>query len=97
MTVVMQHWFDGLKVDPEGFAVTLNFGDMPEPLYIPFEAVRTFVDPSVEFGLRVETHDADEDDDEDDNDGAPMDEDVEPESQPRKPAEVVSLDKFRKP
>jgi len=97
MTVVMQHWFDGLKVDPEGFAVTLNFGDMPEPLYIPFEAVRTFVDPSVEFGLRFETHDADEDDDEDDNDGAPMDEDVEPESQPRKPAEVVSLDKFRKP
>ena len=98
MTVVMQHWFDGLKVDPEGFAVTLNFGDMPEPLYIPFEAVRTFVDPSVEFGLRFETHDADEDeDDQVDSDGAPMHEDVEPESQPRKEAEVVSLDKFRKP
>ena len=96
MTVVMQHWYDGLKVDDDGFAITLNFGDMPEPLYIPLDAVRTFVDPSVEFGLRFETHDSDEDDDEDD-DGAPMDENVEPEHQPRRQAEVVSLDKFRKP
>lgn len=97
MTVVMQHWFDGLKVDDKGFAVTLNFGDMPEPLYIPFDAIRTFVDPAVEFGLRFETHDADEDEDEDDeDDGAPMEEDAQPDDQPRKDAEVVSLDKWRK-
>ena len=95
MTVVMQHWYDGLKVDPQGFAITLNFGDMPEPLYIPFDAVRTFVDPSVEFGLRFETHDSDDDDDDEDDD-APMDEDVEPDAAPRKDAEVVSLDKWRK-
>ena len=94
MTVVMQHWFDGLKVDPAGFAVTLTFGDQPEPLYIPFDAIRTFVDPAVEFGLRFETHEADEDEEEDD--GAPMDSDVEPEGTPRKDAEVVSLDKWRK-
>ena len=37
-----------------GSAITLNFGDSPEPLYIPFLALRTFVDPSVEFGLRFE-------------------------------------------
>ena len=43
MTVVMQHWFDNLAVDDEGFAITLNFGDSPEPLYIPFDAIRTFV------------------------------------------------------
>ncbi|MEO1789238.1 MAG: ClpXP protease specificity-enhancing factor SspB, partial [Pseudomonadota bacterium] len=63
MTVVMQHWFDNLDVTDEGFSVTLNFGDTPEPLYIPYDAIRTFVDPSVEFGLRFETQ---EDDDEDD-------------------------------
>lgn len=98
MTIVMQHWYDGLKVDPAGFAITLNFGDQPEPLYIPFDAVRTFVDPSVEFGLRFETHDSDdEDDEEEDDDGAPMESDVEPDEAPaRKDAEVVSLDKWRK-
>lgn len=93
MTVVMQHWFAGLSVDPSGFAVTLNFGDQPEPLYIPFDAIRTFVDPAVEFGLRFETHEA-EDDDEDED--APMQEDAEPEPAERKEAEVVSLDKWRK-
>jgi uncharacterized protein len=94
MTIVMQHWFDGLAVDPQGFAITLNFGDAPEPLYIPFDAIRTFVDPDVEFGLRFETQDEAEDADEDDY--APMDIDVEPEEAERHDAEVVSLDKWRK-
>ncbi|WP_299041709.1 ClpXP protease specificity-enhancing factor SspB [uncultured Tateyamaria sp.] len=61
MTVVMQHWYDNLDVGAEGFAVTLNFGDAPEPLYIPYDAIKTFVDPSVEFGLRFETQGDDED------------------------------------
>jgi hypothetical protein len=91
MTVVMQHWFDGLDVGEDGFAVTLNFGDNPEPLYIPYDAIRTFVDPSVEFGLRFETHEP-EDDDEDSDDDA-SDEADEP---PAKDAEIVSLDSFRK-
>lgn len=63
MTVVMQHWYDKLDVGAEGFAVTLNFGDAPEPLYIPYDAIKTFVDPSVEFGLRFETQGEDADDD----------------------------------
>lgn len=66
MTIVIQHWFDNLSVDDEGFNITLNFGNSPEPLRIPFDALRTFVDPSVEFGLRFETQESDEDDDEDD-------------------------------
>ena len=52
MTVVIQHWFENLIVTDEGFSITLNFGNNPEPLVIPFDALRTFVDPSVAFGLR---------------------------------------------
>ena len=93
MTIVVQHWFDNLDVGDEGFAITLNFGDSPEPLYIPYVAIKTFVDPSVEFGLRFETQ---EDDDGDEADEAPM-EIVEAAEEPEKgEAEVVSLDKFRK-
>lgn len=97
MTIVIQHWFDGLEVTDEGFAVTLNFGDNPEPLYIPYDAIKTFVDPSVEFGLRFETQD-DEIEDNDDVEEAPMDEMAEPApTQPKsEQAQVVSLDSFRK-
>lgn len=97
MTIVIQHWFDGLEVTDEGFAVTLNFGDNPEPLYIPYDAIKTFVDPSVEFGLRFETQD-DENEDNDDVEEAPMDEMAEPApTQPKsEQAQVVSLDSFRK-
>ncbi|WP_172294420.1 SspB family protein [Pseudoruegeria sp. HB172150] len=91
MTIVMQHWYDNLEVTDDGFAVTLNFGDNPEPLYIPFDAIRTFVDPSVEFGLTFKSQ---EDDDEVEE--APMDEDVEPEDEKPHEADVVSLDSFRK-
>jgi uncharacterized protein len=91
ITIVIQHWFDNLAVDEDGFAITLNFGNQPEPLYIPFDAITTFVDPSVEFGLKFETQiDKDEEDDEEEADGEPA------ASDPPKPGEVVSLDKFRK-
>ena len=89
MTVVLQHWFDDLKVTDEGFSITLNFGNNPERLVIPFDSLRTFVDPSVEFGLRFETHDED-DDEEDDED---PDDDPTP---PHQDAQVVRLDRFRK-
>jgi len=89
MTIVIQHWFENLTVTDDGFTITLNFGNQPEPMVIPFDAVRTFVDPSVEFGLRFESHVEDDEDDEDDEDG-----DDDP--PPQHDAEVVSLDKFRK-
>mgnify|MGYP001057152977 CR=1 FL=1 len=99
MTVVMQHWFDNLTVDEEGFAVTLNFGDSPEPLYIPYDAIRTFVDPSVEFGLRFES--AEEDNEISatlpEADTPPEPEASAPAPAPKKKdADVVSLDSFRK-
>lgn len=95
MTVVMQHWYDNLDVTDDGFHITLNFGDQPEPLYIPYDAIITFVDPSVEFGLRFETHDSyDHDDDEDDDDFDADDSDAPNEN--KAAGQVVSLDQFRK-
>ena len=88
MTIVIQHWFAGLVVTDEGFQITLNFGDNPEPLVIPFDAVRTFVDPSVEFGLRFETHEDDDEGDEDDPEDDPP--------PPTQDAQILRLDKFRK-
>jgi hypothetical protein len=97
MTVVLQHRFDDLAVSEEGFAVTLHFGDMPERLFIPYDAIKTFVDPSVEFGLRFESQDGDDDGPvPPDPDPGPTDEASEPEAPAQKDAEVVSLDRFRK-
>jgi hypothetical protein len=90
MTVVIQHWYENLVVTDEGFSITLNFGNNPEPMVIPFDALRTFVDPSVEFGLRFETQETDEEEDDEDVE-------IEVEEEPvRQDAEIVSLDQFRK-
>lgn len=96
MTVVMQHWYDGLDVGEDGFAITLNFGDAPEPLFIPYDAIRTFVDPSVEFGLRFEQQEGEKPiktapglADIDENE-------LEVGEESAKEAQIVSLDSFRK-
>jgi len=99
MMVVLQDWFADLAVTPDRFSVTLNFGNVPEPIVVPFNAVRTFVDPSVEFGLKFDSQDggdefvvveADPEAEDDDAHG--------PDQQGRndREGEVVSLDKFRK-
>ena len=93
MTIVVQHQYESLTVTDQGFGITLSFGDSPEPLYVPYNAIKTFVDPSVEFGLRFET---DDDDDDMHAPEAPMEVMTEPEDTPKKDADVVSLDQFRK-
>ena len=108
MTIVIQHWYDALFVGEDGFQITLNFGDNPEPLKIPYDALRTFVDPSVEFGLRFESQESDlhevvELPDLDDAPEADA-EQVKPaasnstavEDEEKKKGDVVSLDAFRK-
>lgn len=92
MTLVLQHEFENLEVTPQGFAVTLRFGGKPEPLYIPFESVQNFIDPSVEFGVSFNAYERDDDPEE----GAPMEVMAEPEATETKEADVVSLDQFRK-
>src|SRR5262249_22963278 len=54
MTIVLQHQFWDLTVNDEGFEVGMSFGGIPERLGIPFAAIKSFVDPSVQFGLKFE-------------------------------------------
>ncbi|NOX73081.1 MAG: hypothetical protein GXP03_05505 [Alphaproteobacteria bacterium] len=95
MTIVMQEWFADLKVSEDQFTVTLNFGDEPVPMLIPFDAIRTFVDPSVEFGLKFEAVEEVAQDDEE-QDSPMIEVDEKEHAAPNKAAEVVSLDNFRK-
>ncbi|MBV8850394.1 MAG: Stringent starvation protein B [Methylobacteriaceae bacterium] len=54
MTIVLQHQFWDLTVSEDGFEVGLSFKNIPERLYVPFEALMEFYDPSVQFGLKFE-------------------------------------------
>src|SRR6202000_2975526 len=58
MTVILQHQFWDLVVTDDRFGVGVSFGGIPERLVIPFSAIKSFFDPSVQFGLQFETSDA---------------------------------------
>lgn len=94
MTIVLQEWFADLAVTSDRFSVTLNFSDQPQSLVIPFAAVKTFVDPSVRFGLKFDGHDPEEPELEPDD--PPASDPEEPVASPSAGADVVSLDRFRK-
>ncbi len=90
MTIVLQHQFDDLEVRDEEFSVTLWFKGQQARLTIPFEAVTSFADPSVQFGLRFDAPASDQ--------KAKSAEPVplKPEAEPAKSAAVLQLDAFRK-
>ncbi len=54
MTIVLEHQFWDFDVEEDRFAVTLSFQGRPERLNVPFEAVTSFTDPSVKFGLQFQ-------------------------------------------
>ena len=54
MTIVLQHQFWDLNVTEHTFEVGLSFGNVPERLLVPFEALKGFFDPSVQFGLQFD-------------------------------------------
>lgn len=58
MTIVLQHQFWELNISEHSFEVGLSFSGVPERLLVPFDAITTFFDPSVQFGLKFETQDA---------------------------------------
>jgi uncharacterized protein len=55
MTIVLQHQFRNLTVGEQAFEVGLSFSGVSEHLVVPFDAIKRFFDPSVQFGLQFET------------------------------------------
>ncbi len=102
MTIVVQHQFWDLKVSDTQFEIGLSFSDTPERLVIPFNAVRGFYDPSVNFELEFEVPMAEEEQAAAEITAIPVEpaakqDAAETESgEEKKPASVVSLDSFRK-
>ena len=54
MTIVLQHQFWDLVISEREFTVGLSFKQVPEKLVIPFNAITSFVDPTVQFALKFE-------------------------------------------
>jgi uncharacterized protein len=97
MTIVLQHQFWDLEVGVDNFAVTLSFQKQLERLVIPFAAVRSFADPSVNFALEFDVPEGQR---AEPSAGAlaPVAPAAEPGAEPpaQPTAEVVTLDSFRK-
>jgi hypothetical protein len=55
MTIVLQHQYWNLRVHDDRFEAELSFDNIPEKLVIPFDAVKGFLDPAVQFGLQFES------------------------------------------
>jgi len=94
MTIVLQRQFWDLAPGETFFSVTLSFGKEPKKLSIPYAAVTTFYDPSVQFRLAFEVAAPPVQPDE----PAPattQPSDAESAAAPDEP-KVVSLDQFRK-
>jgi hypothetical protein len=58
MTVILQHQFWDLTVTEDRFEVGLSFGGIPERLVVPFNSIKSFFYPSVQFGLQFEAADS---------------------------------------
>ncbi len=71
MTIVLQHQYEDLSIGPEGFNVRLRFAGRPELLEVPYEAITSFADPSVSFGLQLKSVDLDEEDEDMDGELTP--------------------------
>lgn len=54
ISIVLQHQYWDLSVTEQAFEVGLSFKGIPERLLVPFAAIKTFADPSVQFELRFE-------------------------------------------
>ncbi len=107
MTIVVQHQFWDLKVTETGFEIGLSFSDTPEKLVIPFNAIRGFYDPSVNFELEFDVPAGEDEEAEsaeitayplsEDDDALEDKSSEKPEGGPKAAApSVVSLDSFRK-
>ncbi len=60
MTIILQHQFWDLAVNEDAFEVGMSFGGVRERLRVPFDAIKKFIDPSVEFSIQFELSTEDE-------------------------------------
>ena len=54
MTIVVQHQYWNLVVEPDYFRIDLSFSGVRHTLHIPFDAVTAFADPFAKFGLQFQ-------------------------------------------
>lgn len=95
MTIVIQHQFNSLSVKEDLFNISLSFSGKQENLTIPYNAISSFADPSVNFGLKFNAIDVEEADleeleeffnEESNDDSATID----------TSSKIISLEEFRK-
>ncbi len=99
MTIVLQHQYWDLQVEDDAFAVTLSFSDQLQRMRVPYNAVKVFADPGVEFGLQFTLEPAPEPSSEPTRLLAgpqPRAVATEEERPAGAGAEIVALDRFRK-
>jgi hypothetical protein len=103
MTIVVQHQFWDLKVSDTQFEIGLSFSDTPERLVVPFNVIRGFYDPSVNFELEFEVPLTDEEESTAEITAIPIENAAAKPAEPqgengeeKKPGSVISLDSFRK-
>src|SRR5438477_2880808 len=89
MTIVLQHQFWDLDITEQGFSVTLSFQKQLERLEIPFAAVRSFADPSVNFALEFAVPEA-----KPATGSMPVLVEAPPKTAKKSTADVVALDSF---
>ena len=54
--IIIQHQFWDLITTENHFEVTLSFNGKKKKISIPYDAITSFTDPSVGFGLQFKTH-----------------------------------------
>ena len=57
MTIVVQYQYWDLLIEEDKFSITLSFNNVKHPMTIPFDAITSFADPSVKFGLQFQESD----------------------------------------
>ena len=57
MTIVIQYQFNYLIAKEDFFVASLSFSGKFEELTIPYEAITSFADPSINFGLKFNSYD----------------------------------------
>jgi len=103
ITIVLQHQYWDLEVGDDAFEVSLSFNKVPTRIRIPYAAITSFADPSVQFGLQFQPPGSDGESpvpapapqSADNAGGEPPSEEDGEDAKDEKSGEVVSLDAFR--